>query len=286
MTESVRNRLTWCKDAMSGGTTCHGLGGSGRPVLFLHGWGLSGRTYEPALRRLIAAGRRVYAPSLPGFGGTSPLPDDLTLETYAAWVAEYLRAVGVDVPVDVIGHSFGGGVAIQLAHDAPELVGRLILVNAIGGSAWQDGRGVVRPMAERPLWDWGFQLRGEVRPSGRAVLAMPRIVREAVPNIARNPGVVWRVASMARAADLATELVALRGRELPVTVTWSDRDTVIPFASFVKLRAALGAPHSVIVSGGHGWLIDDPWLFDRMIPDLFADNDDNDDIEGARRPAA
>ncbi|WP_051399444.1 alpha/beta fold hydrolase [Haloechinothrix halophila] len=276
-------RLVWCKDDVAGGITQYGVGGTGRPVLFLHGWGLSGRSYEPALRRLLAAGRRVYAPSLPGFGGTAPLErEDLSLGSYAAWVADYVRDVGIETPIDVLGHSFGGGVGVRLAHDAPDLVERLILVNAIGGSAWRDGRGVVRPMAERPLWDWGFQLRNEVRPSRRSALAMPRIVREAVPNLARNPGVVWRVASMARAADLATELAALRRRRLPVTVTWSDRDTVIPFASFAALRAALGDPHSVIVSGGHGWLIDDATLFGQVLPDLFAERDD----ASARRPAA
>ncbi|MPY77370.1 MAG: alpha/beta fold hydrolase [Actinophytocola sp.] len=276
------NRLVWCKGTVAGGMTQHGIGGTGRPVLFLHGWGLSGRTYEPALRRLIAAGRRVYAPSLPGFGGTAPLEVDLSIASYAAWVADYIRDAGIDGPIDVIGHSFGGGIAIRVAHDAPDLVGRLVLVNAIGGSAWRDGRGVVRPMAERPLWDWGLQLRNEVRPSGRSVIAIPRIVREAVPNLARNPGVVWRVASMARAADLATELATLRRRPLPVTVTWSDRDTVIPFASFAALRAALGDPHSVVVSGGHGWLIDDARLFGHVLPDLFPERDD----DGARRPAA
>lgn len=277
------DRLVWCKDTVAGGITQYGIGGTGRPVLFLHGWGLSGRSYEPALRRLLAAGRRVYAPSLPGFGGTAPLEqEDLSIASYAAWVADYVRDAGIETPIDVIGHSFGGGVGVRLAHDAPDLVGRLVLVNAIGGSAWRDGRGTVRPMAERPLWDWGFQLRNEVRPSRRSALAMPRIVREAVPNLARNPSVVWRVASMARAADLATELAALRHRQLPVTVIWSDRDTVIPFSSFAALRAALGDPHSVIVSGGHGWLIDDAKLFGQVVPDLFAERDD----ASARRPAA
>ncbi len=280
---TTAERLVWCKDTLAGGITQHGIGGTGRPVLFLHGWGLSARTYEPALRRLLAAGRRVYAPSLPGFGGTAPLvQDDLSLASYAEWVTDYVRGADIATPIDVVGHSFGGGVGIRLAHDVPDLVGRLILVNAIGGSAWRDGRGVVRPMAERPLWDWGFQLRNEVRPSRRAALAMPRIVREAVPNLARNPGVVWRVASMARAADLATELATLRRRRLPITVTWSDRDTVIPFSSFAALRAALGDPHSVIVSGGHGWLIDDARLFGQTLPDLFAEPGD----ESTRRPAA
>jgi pimeloyl-ACP methyl ester carboxylesterase len=269
MTNGEHDRMDWRCARISGGVTRCGTGGSGPPVLFLHGWGLSGRVYEQALRRLVAAGRRVYAPSLPGFGGTSPLPaEEENLPGYADWAADFIEAV-IGEPATVIAHSFGGGVSIQLAHDAPELVSRLVLVNAIGGSAWRDGEGVVRPMRERPLWDWGRQIRGGTRPTWALATALPRIVREAVPNLVRNPGTVWRVANVARAADLERQLGELRDRDLPVTVAWSDQDTVIPRDSYAALMASLGQPPSVVVSGGHGWLIDNADLFADVITDLL-----------------
>lgn len=266
------DQLQWQRISLPSGSAQYAMAGTGRPVLFLHGWGLGCRVYEPALRLLASAHTRVYAPSLPGFGGTAPLPSGaMGLAGYARWVAEFIEAAEIDTPLTVIGHSFGGGVAIQLAHDAPELVSRLVLVNAIGGSAWRDGRGEVRPMRERPLWHWGLQLRAEVRPERGVITVVPRIVREALPNLVRNPGGVWRVANVARVADLAIELAALRKRELPVTVAWSDGDTIIPYVSYAALLASLGHPPSVVVSGGHGWLIDNARLFGDVITRVLAE---------------
>lgn len=266
------DQLQWQRISLPSGSAQYGVAGTGRPVLFLHGWGLGCRVYEPALRLLASGNTRVYAPSLPGFGGTAPLPSGaMDLAGYARWVAEFVEAADIDRPLTVIGHSFGGGVAIQLAYDAPELVSQLVLVNAIGGSAWRDGRGEVRPMRERPLWHWGLQLRAEVRPERGVITVVPRIVREALPNLVRNPGAVWRVANVARVADLAIELAALRKRELPVTVAWSDGDTIIPYVSYSALLASLGHPPSVVVSGGHGWLIDNARLFGDVIARVLAE---------------
>ena len=55
------------------------------------------------------------------------------------WLDDFLRAVGVEEKVVVVGHSFGGGVAMRFAHDYPERVRSLVLVNSIGGSAWKRG---------------------------------------------------------------------------------------------------------------------------------------------------
>lgn len=266
------HRLAWRSASVDGRVARYGVGGSGRPVLFLHGWGLTSRTYQRSLDLLVAAGMRVYAPCLPGFGGTAALPsDEVSIAGYARWVEEFAQAVGIEEPVVVVGHSFGGGVAIRLAHDAPDLVARLILVNSVGGSAWLDGRGVVRPMRERPLWDWGMQLRTELRPSPQLTAMLPRIVREAVPNVLRNPGTVWRVATLARTADLAVELAELRHRNLEVAIAWSDEDTVTPRAAFAALCAALGDPMCVTVPGRHGWLIDQPHLFAKVMAEMLAE---------------
>ena len=101
--------------------------------MFLHGWSLGPHAYEDVLHELMARGCEVYAPALPGFGGTANLPgDQRTIEGYAAWVEAFLEAVEADGPALVVGHSFGGGVGIRLAHDAPERVGNLVLINSVG----------------------------------------------------------------------------------------------------------------------------------------------------------
>jgi pimeloyl-ACP methyl ester carboxylesterase len=269
--EQARDGLTWHETEVGGRRAAYGVGGAGRgqPVVFLHGWGLSGRAYRAALEALLGRGLRVWAPALPGFGATAALRGDPTLEDYAAWVDEFCAAVGIDEPVVLVGHSFGGGVAIQTAHDHPERVQALVLVNSIGGSAWRQEGSIVRTLAERPLWDWGLHLPRDVLPLRQVGRVLPVIVQAAVPNVLRNPRAVWRAASIARYADLTAELETLKERRLPVVVLWGARDEVVTRASFDAMCAALGGPLSVTVEGNHSWLLADPERFSEVITNVI-----------------
>ncbi len=268
--ERTEHHLQWRSTAVQGRPAAYGIAGAGAPVVFLHGWGLAHRSYKRALKRLVAAHLQVYAPALPGGGGTAGLPAaEMNLAGYAAWVAEFIRAVGIDEPVTLIGHSFGGGVAIRTAHDAPSCVARLILVNSIGGSAWTDGKGVIRAIAERPWWDWGLHLREDVLPLRQITRVLPVITEDLLPNLLHDPAAIWRAANIARSADLTTELEELKRRRLPVVIVWSKDDNVIPRASLATLRSALGDPQLITVPGNHGWVISDPELFAEVITNLI-----------------
>lgn len=73
--------------------------------------------------------RRVVAPDLRGRGGSRTLPGPYGLAAHADDVAALIREVSPNGPVDVVGHSMGGFIAVVLAHRHPELVGRLVLVD-------------------------------------------------------------------------------------------------------------------------------------------------------------
>lgn len=240
----------------------------GLPVLFLHGWALGSHSYKRALKRLAHMDCEVLAPALPGFGGTADLPDEqFSIDGYAAWIVEFLDAVGVTEPVFLVGHSFGGGVAIQTAHDHPTRVRTLVLVNSVGGSAWARRGGAVRSMAERPLWDWGIHFPRDVMPFPQLTRVLPVIFEDAVSNLIRNPRAVWRVAQLARSADLTEELEELKQRKLPVVVIWGDQDRIIPRESFDALCAAIGSSGEV-VEGNHSWLLADPDSFGEVLTNV------------------
>ena len=95
--------------------------GSGSPtVLALHGWGRRGNDFAKALE-----GHSGIAPDLPGFGA-SPVPDEVIgADAYADIVAHALDSF--DRPPVLVGHSFGGRVAVCLAAKHPEKVGDLVL---------------------------------------------------------------------------------------------------------------------------------------------------------------
>ena len=141
--------------------------GTGRPVLLLHGHGASMRTFSLMAAPLAAGGCRVIALDQRGFGRSSPVPPMFGfpgLVDDAATVLEHLDLRNAIV----VGHSMGGGVALGLAVDRPEIVAQrvagIVLVNSSG-----------RGPADRPL------TRGE---GDRARLAVPRAAR---PKSAARP---------------------------------------------------------------------------------------------------
>jgi pimeloyl-ACP methyl ester carboxylesterase len=265
--------LEWRTATVDGRSAGYGVAGAGRPLVFLHGWGLGQHAYKRALKTLVSQGLRVLAPALPSFGGTADLPpEERTLEGYARWVDAFLTSVGVDEPVTLVGHSFGGGVAIQMAHDFPARVGRLVLVNSIGGSAWSHG-GALRSMSERPLWDWGLHLQADLLPWRQLTRVVPVILEDAFPNLLRNPRGFWRVGHLARTADLVEELEELKRRRLPVVVLWGRNDTVIPPSSLAALTRALGTPSVITVEGSHSWLLGDPKAFGEVMTNVLGVTD-------------
>jgi pimeloyl-ACP methyl ester carboxylesterase len=261
--------LAWKSVLVDGAPAFYGEAGSGPPVIFLHGWGLDHKAYKRPLSRLVAAGVRVIAPALPGFGGTAGLGGrDITIRSYGRWLYRFLVALDIDAPVLVMGHSFGGGVAIAFAFDHPDDTRGLVLVNSIGASAWTRHGSIIRSMAQRPLWDWGLHLQADLWPLGQARRVLPVIVAEVVPNLRRDPIALLRCANLARFANLTAELDALRRRGLPIVVLWGSRDRIITRASFEQMCEVLGHPDTVTMEGTHSWMIADPEAFGEVMTNV------------------
>lgn len=103
-----------------------------RPLIFIHGWGGSSLYFRHVMAQLGAL-RYNAALDLPGFGN-SPMPESVEATSFythrglARVVAEWLDAIGV-TQCDVVGHSFGAGVAIALAAMQPQRVRYVVLSN-------------------------------------------------------------------------------------------------------------------------------------------------------------
>lgn len=98
------------------------IGGSPARVVALHGWGRTGSDFVG-----ILAGLDAVAIHLPGFGPTATPDSVWGTEDYARVVADAIEPLG---PVVLVGHSFGGRVAVRLAAARPELVSALVLTGA------------------------------------------------------------------------------------------------------------------------------------------------------------
>src|SRR6202035_6012694 len=104
--------------------------GQGAPLLLIHGIGDSSSTWLPVVESL-AADHTVIAPDLLGHGLSDKPRADYSIAAYANGMRDLLSVLDID-RVSVIGHSLGGGVAMQFAYQFPQLVERLILVGSGG----------------------------------------------------------------------------------------------------------------------------------------------------------
>jgi pimeloyl-ACP methyl ester carboxylesterase len=249
--------LRWRTVAVDGASVRVMEAGSGDPLLFLHGWGLSPQTYAAGITALTAAGIRVIAPALPGFGGSDgPALRDISLPAYAGRIGALLDVLEIDKPAFVVGHSFGGGVAIQLATDRPERVRSLTLVNSVGGAPGQRSG-----LVDASWLRWMLGSLTELSPRELARSA-PAMLRAFVPNALRKPVTLALTAKLALSVDLSHETAQLVASGLPVLFVWGDADRlVLPGA----LAAVAGALPPEVVRGRHGWLLSEPEEFSTLL---------------------
>lgn len=231
--------------------------GTGDPLLFLHGWGLSPETYAAGVVRLTKAGVKVIAPCLPGFGGSDGPPlRGIDMASYGTRIGRLLDVLEIEKPVFVAGHSFGGGVAIQLATTRPERVRSLTLINSVGGAP-----GMRSGLADASWLRWALGTVRELSPREIA-RSTPAMLRAFIPNVTRKPLTMLLTAKLALTADLAQQAADLVDSGLPVLFIWGDEDKLI-------LPGALGAVKgnlpTEVVHGRHAWLLSQPEEFSALL---------------------
>jgi pimeloyl-ACP methyl ester carboxylesterase len=228
------------------------------PVVLLHGLNNSCRSWS-RVAPLLAIDRRVLLPDLPGHGQSDRPDAAYALDWYARIVARWLQAIGIQ-RADVVGHSFGGGVAQMLLLECPERVRRLVLV-AAGGLGREVGwwlrlaslPGVVEYLGQ-PFMALGTRLA--LRGAGDGVT--PEDVRQ----LSRFNSQAGSARAFARSVR---DVVDWRGQrrnfreradeiaQLPaMLVLWGDRDDIIPSAQGRAFAESLpGARFMVFPGAGH-----------------------------------
>ncbi len=263
--------LAWRTASVDGRRVRYAVVGVGPSAIFLHGWGLRPKSYREAIRAMADAGCRVYAPSLPGFGGTPELEsDERSFSGYGRWVGRFLDAVGEERVVLVAGHSFGGGVATAFVHAAPQRAAALLLANAVGSPTWALFPNEVRTMIQRPFWDWTRHFTGDLLSTPRRFRLLPTLLEDFAVNLAVNPLGMIRTGEFIRRADLVAEVRAIAEGGIPVSVSWSDRDGLVPRSAFDDLRRAAGV-EGVVIEGPHAWPIADPAAFRELVISALVD---------------
>jgi len=251
--------------------------GEGPPLLLLHGIAGSYETWAPLIPAL-SEDFTVIAPDMLGHGNSAKPRGDYSLGAYAAGVRDLMLALGFD-SATVVGHSLGGGVAMQFAYQFPMHTDRLGLVSSGGLGD-----------------DVNFFLRAATLPG--AELVLPLITKAWVTGTGRtiagwlgavglNPGsdvteIARGYASLAdpeaRAAFLSTarsvidhrgQRVSARDRlyladAIPTTIVWGERDRIIPVShAHAAAEEMPGSELTVFDDAGHFPHLDRPLPFTR-----------------------
>jgi pimeloyl-ACP methyl ester carboxylesterase len=207
--------------------------GRGPAVVLVHGLGVSG-TYFVPLARLLAEGRRVIAPDLPGFGQSERPPRALDIDSAAAVLATLLTNEDVDTPL-LVANSLGCQIVIELARRKPALVGGLVL---IGPTVDPRYRSWIRQLSaltvdwwREPPSLWPIILRDYLGMGGRRLVATARFALADCPET--------------KLPEITAPVLVLRGaRDALSTNGWAERCAALAqHGSFVTIPAAAHAAH-------------------------------------------
>lgn len=225
------------------------------PLLLINGLGANLEMWEPLRKRLA---RRSLAVDLPGTGGSSTPLLPLSIEDSARLLLQVVDELGIDV-VDVLGFSFGGSVAQELARLAPARVRRLVLVSSSCGWGSVPGSPVALAVLSNPLRYWSpafFKAVAPVVVGGRGARSERFLDRQARKRAARPPSTLGYWYQM-WAASTWSSWAWLHTLQQPTLLIAGDRDQVVP-SSNARLMAGL-LPHSHLRTwsdGGHMLLLD------------------------------
>jgi pimeloyl-ACP methyl ester carboxylesterase len=260
--------------------------GSGPVLLLVHGMGGDFENWREVIGPLT---RRytVIAPDLPGHGASAPSNGDYSVGALAVGLRDLLLALGHE-RATLVGHSLGGGIAMQLAYHFPELAERLVLVSSggLGPEVSLVLRAAALPGAE--LWiTVSAQTATWVGPAVGWGLAAARLrPNPAIVEVARgyaslsHPG--RRAAFLATLRSVinvggqridASDLLYLTA-DLPTLIVWGARDPIIPVSHGERAHAAIPGSRLAIFDGvGHIPQLEAPARFVAVLEQFLEQTD-------------
>lgn len=258
--------------------------GQGPAVILIHGLLGSHHNWEPQIASLSSR-YRVIVPDLFGHGDSDKPAGDYSISAHAATVRDLLHSLSVP-SATFVGHSLGGGVAMQTLYLFPELVERLVLI-ASGGLGPE-----VSPLlraATLPGSEFVLPLMSSRTVRGITDRAIDQLDKLGLPLMSASATEAWRSFGSvqdagARRAFLATarSVISFRGQTVSATphfesfpdiqamLIWGARDSIIPNSHTENARAEL--PHGrveIFERAGHFPHLDYPDRFDRVFAEFM-----------------
>ncbi|OGO41518.1 MAG: hypothetical protein A2137_01250 [Chloroflexi bacterium RBG_16_58_8] len=196
--------------------------GQGEPLVVIHGGGGDARTWWKNIAEL-AEKYTVYAPDLPGFGGSQPLGGNYYIPELTQFIDKFAASLGLK-KFNLVGHSLGGGIALDYTLKSPDKVKKLVLVSSLCL-----GR-------EIAFWVRLFSLPALIVSIGAVTMAVLKSVKWVVAQL--NPAefiMPLSPASMAVGGNITTfrqQSLVLESRlaevAVPTLLVWGAKDPIVP----------------------------------------------------------
>jgi pimeloyl-ACP methyl ester carboxylesterase len=232
--------------------------GRGPPVILLHGLGATKETWLPSVGAL-AAGYHVYALDQIGFGRSDKPHLDYKIATFVDFLHGFLVAQNLG-KVTLVGNSLGGWIALEFAIQHPDLVDRLVLVDAAGLTFLHPAPVDLNPAslaATRALMEALFYDKKRVTEP---------IVRQVFADHLRNNDGYTIQRTFAGFASPQFEDARLGSIRAPTLIVWGREDELIPLASGEKLRDGIAGAQLVVLDHcGHIPQVEKPAEFTRAV---------------------
>ncbi len=236
-------------------------GSGGTPLVCLHGLGGGAASWQRQLEQMSDT-RRVVAWDCPGYGGSAdhtipnPTPSD-----YADALVELLKGIGIDQPVDLVGHSMGGVIAPQVEARHPGTVRRMVLsATRIGFRDWGSYEQRLKDQEEMTPEEFG-RTRAENMCAPGASDTVKAMVA-AIASEIRTSG--YRAAvHVLSVSDNRAEAANLN---IPVVVLAGAEDRIAPEAATAALVEAIpGARREIIGQAAHAAYLEQPETYNARL---------------------
>jgi pimeloyl-ACP methyl ester carboxylesterase len=206
------------------------------PILFLHGWGLSSKTFQAGLS-ILSRNHHILAPDLPGFGKSGSSTSHWSFEDYARVIQSFIEAKGLKC-MHLMGQSLGGGVSIMLATLAPSLVYSLTLIDSVGFPLAPFSTIFLQRLVELPAQTLATKF----------TLHHINMVQAFLYNSILRTKNIFNSLRLSLSVDLRPILGQVN---VPCLIIWGANDRTIPLTSGRELKQAIKNAKLIVIENAH-----------------------------------
>ncbi len=224
--------------------------GQGKPILFLHGGRVRAKTFSENIK-LLSKNNLVIAPDIPGHGNSSTPKDVWSFIDYAKCFDLFLKKISIKDPI-VIGYSFGGGIAFNLAAVSKN-ISKLVLIDS-DGFALDDSNKLIVDIRRSIFYLSQPQYYN----------SLYKLIRDSIYHFAVHFSDISHMNKI-RYISKHTSYNVFDRIKVSTLILWAKDDRIFPVRLAHEVNYKIKGSKLLLVEGNHDWILYDPASFYKEI---------------------